>query len=119
MIGDRMKEARLRLGYSAEQVAAFLGTSPATIYRYENGDISKLPSKYIKPLADFLCVTPAYLMGWSDSGSSSVPDAPVTHEARIISFAVDSMPPEHREKALKMFSAVYSDYIQKAEDKIG
>jgi len=66
MIGDRIKEARLALGYSAEQVAAFLNVSPATVYRYENGDISKLPSKFIKPLADFLCITPAYLMGWSD-----------------------------------------------------
>ena len=44
MIGDRIKEARLALGYSAEQVAAFLQVSPATVYRYENGDISKLPS---------------------------------------------------------------------------
>ena len=44
---------------------------------------------------------------------------PRSNEARIISFAVDSMPPEDREKALKMFTAVYSDYIQKAEDKIG
>jgi len=51
--------------------------------------------------------------------SPAVTESPHTHEARIISFAVDSMPPEHREKALKMFSAVYSDYIQKAEDKIG
>ena len=41
MIGDRIKEARQALGYSAEQVAAFLGVSPATVYRYENGDISK------------------------------------------------------------------------------
>ena len=66
MIGERIKQARLALGYSAEQVAAFLQVSPATIYRYENGDISKLPSKFIKPLAEFLCVTPEYLMGWTE-----------------------------------------------------
>lgn len=66
-IGERIKLARLALGYSAEQVAAFLGVSPATIYRYENGDIAKLPSKHIKPLAEFLCVSPSYLMAWDDS----------------------------------------------------
>ena len=66
MIGDRIKNARLALGYSAEQVAAFLGVSPATVYRYENGDISKLPSKFIKPLAEYLCVSPSWLMGWSE-----------------------------------------------------
>lgn len=66
MIGDRIKNARLALGYSAEQVAAFLGVSPATVYRYENGDISKLPSKFIKPLAEYLCISPSWLMGWSE-----------------------------------------------------
>lgn len=71
MVGERIKQSRLALGYSAEQVAAFLNISPATVYRYENGDISKLPSKFIKPLADFLCVTPAYLMGWDSESSSS------------------------------------------------
>ena len=119
MIGDRMKESRLKLGYSAEQVAEYLGISPATIYRYENGDISKLPSKYIKPLADFLCVTPSYLMGWSDSNPYYEPDAPKTIEARIVSAAMDQMPPADREKALNLFKAVYSDYMKNAEDKIG
>lgn len=69
-IGERIKLARLALGYSAEQVAAFLGVSPATIYRYENGDIAKLPSKHIKPLAEFLCVSPSYLMAWEGDGQS-------------------------------------------------
>ena len=66
MIGERIKEARLALGFSAEQVADFLGISPATVYRYENGDISKLPAKLIRPLAEYLCITPAYLMGWEE-----------------------------------------------------
>lgn len=70
MIGERIKNARLALGYSAEQVAVFLGVSPATVYRYENGDISKLPSKFIKPLAEYLCVSPGYLMGWEEGTDS-------------------------------------------------
>jgi len=117
MIGERIKAARLALGYSAEQVAAFLNISAATVYRYENGYISKFPSNMIRPLADFLCVSPSYLMGWSDDG----PTAPGIHtkEARIVSFALDSMPAADREKVLNMLRAVYSDYIQKAEDKIG
>ena len=71
-IGERIKLARLALGYSAEQVAAYLGVSPATIYRYENGDIAKLPSKHIRPLAEFLCVTPSYLMAWTEDGQGPV-----------------------------------------------
>ena len=91
-IGDRLKQARLALGYSADQVAARLGVSPATIYRYENGDIAKLPSKHIKPLAEYLCVSPAYLMDWSDDEphhmdlqlfSESTPDVSGFRDPRV------------------------------------
>ena len=110
MIGDRMKESRIKLGYSAEQVAEHLGISPATIYRYENGDISKLPSKYIKPLADYLCVTPGYLMGWSDSGPAAEPDAPKTLEARIVSGGMDKLPKEQREQVLNVVRAMFAQH---------
>lgn len=78
-IGSRMKECRIILGYSAEQVAAALNISPATIYRYEKGDISKMPSQILKPLSDFLCTTPSYLMGWSDEGRPSPSLTPDEH----------------------------------------
>lgn len=68
-IGDRLKECRLALGYSAEQIAEKLGISPATMYRYENGFIEKMPSKLLQPLAKILCTTPGYLMGWTDEGA--------------------------------------------------
>lgn len=110
MIGERIKEARLALGYSAEQVAAFLGVSPATVYRYENGDISKLPSKFIKPLAQYLCVSPSWLMGWSEEPPDNLPDAPTTTEARILASGIDKLPKEQREQALAVVKAMFSQY---------
>ena len=50
-IGTRIKERRKALGYSAEDIAMRLGKSPATIYRYESGDIEKLPGELLAPLA--------------------------------------------------------------------
>ena len=121
MIGERMKQARLALGYSAEQVAAFLNVSPATIYRYENGDISKLPSKFIKPLAEYLCVSPSYLMGWSDDNTPADPSAVHlnTPEARILAPGIDKLPKEQREQALAVIRAMfvkYADYFEKEND---
>ena len=114
MIGDRIKQARLKLGYSAEQVAAHLGVSPATIYRYENGDIAKLPSKHIKPLAEFLCVSPSYLMDWTEEQTPEMPHAVpqivTTCEARIISGGIDKMPPEKRKQALDILRAAFIEY---------
>ena len=64
--GQRMKEQRKKIGLSAERVADALGVSPATIYRYEKGDIEKVPGDILGPLADVLQTTPAALMGWEE-----------------------------------------------------
>lgn len=65
-IGNRIKQRRVDLGISAEELATMTGKSRATIYRYENGDIENLPTTVLEPLAEALETTPAYLMGWED-----------------------------------------------------
>ena len=107
MIGDRIKEARQSLGYSAEQVAVFLGVSPATVYRYENGDISKLPSKFVKPLAEYLCVTPAYLMGWDESESDRKPDPPMNDDIRLLIRGLNQLSPDQIQQAKDMFRIMF------------
>ncbi len=62
--GERMKLRRKELGLSAEVVAKKLGVSPATVYRYEKGDIEKLPGDILPTLSKVLQTTAAYLMGW-------------------------------------------------------
>ena len=120
MIGERIKEARLALGYSAEQVAAFLNVSPATIYRYENGDISKLPSKFIKPLAEFLCVSPSYLMGWTDENPPRpLEDVPKNDDVRLLIRGLNKLSPEQLEQATNMMKIMftkYADYFEKEKD---
>ena len=64
-----MKQRRKELGFSAEKVAERLGVSPATIYRYEKGDIEKVPVDSLAELAKILQTTPAYLMGWEEQPS--------------------------------------------------
>lgn len=72
-IGSRIKERRKALGYSAEDLAARLGKNPATIYRYENGEIEKLPGDLLEPLAAILQTSPAWLMGWNRETPDSAP----------------------------------------------
>lgn len=100
-IGDRVKECRIHLGLSAEQVADKLGISPATEYRYENGDISKMPAKLIAPLAEFLSTTPAYLMGWTDEGAPD-PFSVLQDDERRLVTAYRGAEPPIRKAALKM-----------------
>ena len=66
--GDRIKQRRLELGLSADELALRIGKSRATIYRYENGDIENMPTPILEPLAKALYTTPAQLMGWKMDG---------------------------------------------------
>lgn len=65
-IGERIKQRRLELGYTADTLAKMLNKNRATIYRYENGDIENMPIDVLEPLAKALNTTPAYLMGWQE-----------------------------------------------------
>lgn len=65
--GDRIKQRRIELGLSADDLAQKIGKSRATIYRYENGDIENMPTPILEPLAKALDTTPADLMGWQSS----------------------------------------------------
>lgn len=71
--GERMKSRRKELGLSAEDVAKALGVSRATIYRYEKGDIEKVPGQALEPIAKALRTTPAYLMGWETAEDAHLP----------------------------------------------
>lgn len=74
--GERMKQRRKEIGFSAEKVAERLGVSPATIYRYEKGDIEKVPVDSLSELAKILQTTPAYLMGWEEQPAPQKPIPP-------------------------------------------
>lgn len=70
--GQRMKEKRKELGLSAEFIADKLRVSPATIYRYEKGDIEKIPGNILEQISKILKTTPAYLMGWEPDDASRI-----------------------------------------------
>ena len=65
--GDRIKQRRIALGLTVDELAEEIGKSRATIYRYENGDIENMPTPVLEPLAKALGTTPADLMGWTST----------------------------------------------------
>lgn len=70
-IYERIKQRRKELELSADDVAAALGVSRATVYRYESSDIEKLPTTVLEPLSKILSCSPGYLMGWEDEDNLS------------------------------------------------
>lgn len=63
-IGERIKQRRLELNLTVDELAKKLGKNRATVYRYESNEIENFPTTTLEPLAKALNTTPAYLMGW-------------------------------------------------------
>ena len=66
-ISKRIKNRRQELGMSVEELADMLNKNKATIYRYENGDIGKVPYDILEPLSEALDVSIGYLLGSEDT----------------------------------------------------
>lgn len=66
-ISKRIKDRRQELGISVEELAIRIGKNKATIYRYENGDIGKVPYDVLEPLSEALDVSIGYLVGSEDT----------------------------------------------------
>ena len=71
-LGERIKQRRLELGLSADQVAEKLNVDRTTIFRYERGAISKVPTETLAKLAQILFTSPTYLMGLSDEADKEI-----------------------------------------------
>lgn len=74
--GKRMQERRKQLGINADVLAEHLGVSRSTIFRYENGDIEKVPANLLSDIAKFLHTSEKFLMGWEDNPNTSSSSSP-------------------------------------------
>ena len=100
-IGERIKTRRKELGMSAEQIADIIGTSPATIYRYESNYITKMGVDKLTPIAKALHVSEAYLMGWTDDVSW------LPNDEKLLS-VIHQLSPEAQEKVLEYAEDVFA-----------
>lgn len=64
--GDRIKFLRERYKLTQDEMAEKIGTTKQTIYKYEMGLITNIPSDKIEAMARLFDVSPSYLMGWED-----------------------------------------------------
>lgn len=65
--GEAIKALRKELGLSQDELAKKLNTTKQTIYKYENGIITNIPSDKIEIMSDLFRVSPAVIMGWDES----------------------------------------------------
>lgn len=70
-MGDRIKERRLFMGYTQDELGALLGLQKSAVAKYENGRVENIKRSVIAKMAKVLCCSPSYLMGWEELEESS------------------------------------------------
>lgn len=63
---NRIKQRRIELHMSYQDLANKTGLSKSTLQRYETGTIKNMPLDKLEDLSKALNVKPSYLMGWSE-----------------------------------------------------
>lgn len=92
---QRIKDRRIHLGFSYQDLANKTGISKSTLQRYETGFIKNLPIDKLEILATALETTPSYLMGWESNSNHMV-------KKNSASYSVDNTHPiETAEDAMK------------------
>lgn len=71
-IGQRMRDRRIELNINPKDIARKIGKSVSTYYRYETGEIEKLTISKMCEIAEFLHVSPVYLLLGSESEAKLV-----------------------------------------------
>ena len=70
--GDAIKDLRRKAGLSQEELAKKLNTTKQTIYKYENGIVTNIPSDKIEMMSHLFGVSPAVIMGWDEQPAAPV-----------------------------------------------
>ena len=72
--GTRLRLLREKKDISQTEAARFLGLSKQTLYKYEKGIVTNIPSDVVERMATYYNTTPAYIMGWTDDPNKSAED---------------------------------------------
>lgn len=72
-IKDIIKNRRTELHLTLEDVAKCVRVSPATVSRWESGDIANMRRDKIALLSSVLQISPMVLMGWEDESGLKIP----------------------------------------------
>lgn len=84
-MSERIKEQRLKMNLTQEELANKLGLQKSAVAKYENGRVENIKRSVILDMSKILDCTPSYLMGWDDrfSEESSILAAKVAKSPEL------------------------------------
>ena len=121
-VGERIRLARETKNLSQTDLANACKISKQTLYKYENNIITNIPSDKIEVIANYLSISPAYLMGWEtdnkDTNNKLTDDEELQEyleelknrsEMRMLFSLAKGATKEDVEKAVKIIEALKED----------
>lgn len=123
-IADRIRNRRLELGLSVDDLAKLLNKNRATVYRYESSYIKSYSPDVMESLAKALQTTPAYFYGYDEDSTvsfhDSAPVQPKNDEVRLLIRGLNKLTPAQLEQATNVFRAMFSqtnpDLFEEGDD---
>lgn len=107
--GERIKYFREQQGLTQTELADYVGTTKQTIFKYENGIVTNIPSDKIEKISAALHITPADIFGWKAS-----PSVVLTTEEKDLINAYRAASPDTR-LAVRNVLGIKNDYIESSD----
>lgn len=112
LIKDKIKNRRIELGLTMEEVAKSVGVSRPTVLRWESGYISTMKQSKIIALANVLRVDPMYLISEEDDNLG------VLSNHSLLSSSVDNLSPLSLHEKKVLIAYRNNPNMQEAVDRL-
>ena len=83
-MGEKIKMLRKRNSMTLEELGNRVGVGKSTVRKWENGMIANMRRDKITKIASALDCSPAYLLGWEESESSSKDAKPLSLQVKNV-----------------------------------
>lgn len=107
-MAERIKERRLALGLTQEDLGNRIGLQKSAIAKYENGRVENVKRSIIQRMAAALECTPSYLLGFEDDGYYYDPDTAEIAEQMRNSEEMSMLFDEARDADPEDLKAIYN-----------
>ena len=92
-IADRIRQRRIELKLSLQDISELSGMSRSTLQRYETGGIKNIPLKNLDKLAKALNTSPDWILGWTQNADDITPvDSDFKNLLECLGFHIQSWP---------------------------